>query len=66
MTMEVINSARKVKILIEYPKGDPHLGFVTINEDDLKKIVVNVFLKSGIRIWHDNIKSISMKIREER
>ena len=36
-------------------------GFDIIGEDDLKQLMINVFLKSGVRIYHEDIEKITIK-----
>lgn len=60
--MKITNGKRKVKIEFEYSKASDLLGFDTITEDDLKQLVVNVFLKNGRRIYHDELEKITLKI----
>ena len=55
----------KVKIEFEYSTRLP-LKFASVGADDLKKIIVNVFLKDGSRINHEDISNITMKIAESQ
>jgi len=57
---EVIRMKNKTKINMEYSKNS--VGFDHI---DLDKVVVNVFLKNGTRIYHDNIEQITIKANDK-
>jgi hypothetical protein len=63
MTTKIILSENKHKIIIEYPIKEPHLGFDYL---DLDKVVVNVFLKNDVRIYQENIESITIKAKVEK
>lgn len=60
---QIKDSKRKVKIIIEYSKSNDLLGFGMISEDDLKELIVNVFLKNGDRIYHKDIEKITIKTK---
>jgi hypothetical protein len=59
--IKIKDTKRKVKIEIEYSKARDLLGFAMINEDDLKQLVLNIWLKDGERIYHKDIKKITIK-----
>jgi len=59
--MKIIDMKKKVKIEFEYSKANDMLGFGIINEDDLKKLIINIFLKNGETIYNEDIKKITIK-----
>jgi hypothetical protein len=62
MATNVIRMQNKVKIIIDYPIKEPYCRFEQI---DLDKVVVNVFLKNGNRIFQDQIKSVTFRERRD-
>jgi hypothetical protein len=62
MATNVIRMQNKVKIIIDYPIKYPYCGFEHI---DLDKVVINVFLKNGDRIYQEDIKSVTFKARSD-
>jgi hypothetical protein len=59
--MKITKMKYKTKIEFEYTTLPNDLGFGIIGDNDLKKLVVNVFLKDGRRIYHENIEKITIK-----
>ena len=54
---EIKKLIHKTKIMIEHPNR----GSLTFAKIDLNKVIVNVFMKDGTRICHEDIESITIK-----
>jgi hypothetical protein len=62
MATNIIKLKNKEKIIIDYPIKEPYCGYEQI---DLDKVVVNVFLKNGDRIYQEQIKSVTFRARRD-
>lgn len=62
--MKIIRGINKDKIIIDIAKKG--LGFEILNKDDVDKLVINIFLDEdgNKRIYHEDIKGISIKVKE--
>ena len=61
--MKVERLKNKIKITFEYPRK-LYPSFTYMSKKDLKELIVNVFLHSGKRIAHDEIKEITFKLND--